>query len=116
MDFSARCAARFNIISGTEATTDDSLATGLRIGPYQLVRLFGEGGIGPISLAERVDDRIKRSVALKLPKWTWTLRDVNLDWRASGIWESRTRKRRATLRRWRRWTRPSISCNGLQSG
>ena len=39
---------------------------GRRIGPYQLTRLLGRGGMGAVYLAEQVDGQIKRTVALKL--------------------------------------------------
>lgn len=49
---------------------------GSRVGPYVLERLIGEGGMGWVWLAERIDGTLKRKVALKLPKWTWTLPDL----------------------------------------
>ncbi|MEK8034107.1 serine/threonine-protein kinase [Ideonella sp. DXS29W] len=41
---------------------------GLRqIGPYCLLRTLGQGGMGTVWLAERVDGALQRAVALKLP-------------------------------------------------
>lgn len=37
-----------------------------RIGPYQIVRLLGEGGMGLVYLARRADDQYQRLVAIKL--------------------------------------------------
>ncbi len=39
-----------------------------RIGPYQLVRLLGSGGIGHVWLARRADEHFSKLVALKLIK------------------------------------------------
>ena len=41
---------------------------GQKIGPYQLVRQIGEGGMGLVFLAERVDGLFEQQVALKLIK------------------------------------------------
>ena len=52
--------------------SDDAVAsTGERVGPYQLIREIGHGGMGTVWLAERVDGAFKRRVALKLPRLTW---------------------------------------------
>ena len=40
---------------------------GDQVGPYQLVRELGRGGMGTVWLAERKDGLVKRQVALKLP-------------------------------------------------
>jgi eukaryotic-like serine/threonine-protein kinase len=42
------------------------LKPGMRIGPYQLESLLGEGGMGMVWLASRADGLYKRRVALKL--------------------------------------------------
>ena len=41
------------------------------IGPYELVREIGRGGMGFVWLANRADGAFKRAVALKLPFATW---------------------------------------------
>ena len=56
---------------------DGPFRAGSRVGPYVLERLIGEGGMGWVWLAERTDGAMKRRVALKLPKWTWTLPDLS---------------------------------------
>jgi serine/threonine-protein kinase len=44
-----------------------SAAAGERVGPYQLQRLLGAGGMGSVWLATRADGLFERSIALKLP-------------------------------------------------
>jgi len=39
---------------------------GQRIGPYEVVRLLGEGGMGQVYLARRADQQFQRQVAIKL--------------------------------------------------
>src|SRR5258708_4129621 len=39
---------------------------GARIGPYQLVRELGRGGMGTVYLAERVDEAYRKQVAIKV--------------------------------------------------
>lgn len=41
------------------------------VGPYQLIREIGRGGMGAVWLAERADGSLKRHVALKLPRLAW---------------------------------------------
>jgi len=41
-------------------------AKGQRIGPFRLVRLLSEGGMGAVYLAERADDEYTQQVAIKL--------------------------------------------------
>jgi eukaryotic-like serine/threonine-protein kinase len=48
-------------------TISGALTKGLLVGPYRLIRELGQGGMGAVWLAERIDGFIKRPVALKLP-------------------------------------------------
>jgi serine/threonine protein kinase/Tol biopolymer transport system component len=45
----------------------NGLEAGARIGPYELIRLLGAGGMAEVWLARRADGAFKREVALKLP-------------------------------------------------
>jgi serine/threonine protein kinase/Tfp pilus assembly protein PilF len=46
------------------------LQPGTRVGPYELIRLLGAGGMAEVWLSRRADGAFKREVALKLPMLT----------------------------------------------
>ncbi len=48
------------------ADADHRSAVGERVGPYQLLRVLGQGGMGTVYVAERADDQYRKAVALKL--------------------------------------------------
>jgi serine/threonine protein kinase/Tfp pilus assembly protein PilF len=52
------------------------LEPGARVGPYELIRLLGAGGMAEVWLAKRADGVFKREVALKLPSLTRVRRDL----------------------------------------
>jgi serine/threonine protein kinase/TolB-like protein len=49
---------------------------GARVGPYELIRLLGAGGMAQVWLARRADGAFKRDVALKLPTLTHLRTDL----------------------------------------
>ena len=51
--------------AGAPATS--GLQSGARVGPYQLIRPLGAGGMAEVWLARRADGAFRREVALKLP-------------------------------------------------
>jgi eukaryotic-like serine/threonine-protein kinase len=52
------------------------LQPGNRVGPYELIRLLGAGGMAEVWLAKRADGAFNREVALKLPSHTRVRRDL----------------------------------------
>jgi len=62
---SAQAMAAFADFSG--ATRSSHLKPGARVGPYELIRALGSGGMAEVWLARRADGAFKREVALKLP-------------------------------------------------
>jgi serine/threonine protein kinase/Flp pilus assembly protein TadD len=52
------------------------LEPGERVGPYELIRLLGAGGMAEVWLAKRADGAFNREVALKLPAMTRVRRDL----------------------------------------
>jgi serine/threonine-protein kinase len=69
----AACSSEFATLPKLKARKDRSritvstLKSGERVGPYQLVRELGAGGMAEVWLAQRADGAYKRNVALKLP-------------------------------------------------
>jgi len=57
-----------NVTKATQpnAAALDELAAGKRIGPYQIIRRIGIGGMGAVYLAVRADDTFRKSVAIKV--------------------------------------------------
>jgi serine/threonine protein kinase/tetratricopeptide (TPR) repeat protein len=52
---------------GASVPSANGLKPGARVGPYELIRLLGAGGMAEVWLARRADGAFKREVALKLP-------------------------------------------------
>jgi serine/threonine protein kinase/tetratricopeptide (TPR) repeat protein len=50
-----------------DLSVEPSLRAGARVGPYELVRPVGKGGMAQVWLAKRADGAYEREVALKLP-------------------------------------------------
>ena len=61
---SAQARAAFADASETRASC---LNPGARVGPYELIRPLGSGGMAEVWLARRADGAFRREVALKLP-------------------------------------------------
>jgi non-specific serine/threonine protein kinase/serine/threonine-protein kinase len=49
-----------------ETPADSAFHTGMSIGPYRIVQVIGEGGMGMVYQAVRVDDLYRKLVALKI--------------------------------------------------
>ncbi|MCI0621868.1 MAG: serine/threonine protein kinase, partial [Acidobacteria bacterium] len=61
-------APAFEVAPTTLEDDEAALMIGRRIGPYELVREIGHGGMGAVYLAVRADEEYKKQVAIKLVK------------------------------------------------
>jgi eukaryotic-like serine/threonine-protein kinase len=73
-----------------------AFSAGVRIGPFELLRVLGRGGMGEVWLARQADGRVTREVALKLPA-------LHLQ---GGVWEGRFHRERDILAK---LTHPNIA-------
>jgi serine/threonine protein kinase/Tol biopolymer transport system component len=58
------------------APAASGLESGALVGPYQLIRRLGAGGMAEVWLARRADGAFRREVALKLPMLSWLREDL----------------------------------------
>lgn len=56
--------------SPVAAADGDGLQPGQHLGPYELIRVLGSGGMAMVWLARRADGAFKRDLALKLPMFS----------------------------------------------
>ena len=92
------------------------LKPGSRVGPYELIRPLGAGGMAEVWLARRADGAFKREVALKLPMLTRLRKDLEraIHARARHPGESRASEYRAPLRGGRGLERVAVSGDGVR--
>lgn len=64
-----------------EAPTESPVPAQTRIGPYQLLEVLGEGGMGTVYLARRDDSQYRQDVALKLMRPGLNARDLETRFR-----------------------------------
>jgi WD40 repeat protein/serine/threonine protein kinase/TPR repeat protein len=67
---------KIDIDDERDAAFDSDLVPGERIGPYELIKFLGAGGMAEVWLARRADGTLNREVALKLPLLTRLRRDL----------------------------------------
>jgi WD40 repeat protein/tRNA A-37 threonylcarbamoyl transferase component Bud32 len=67
---------KFGAGDSTSGGAVSGLQPGERVGPYELIRLLGVGGMAEVWLARRADGTFKREVALKIPLLTRLRRDL----------------------------------------
>src|SRR5580658_1447032 len=61
---------------GADLASASGLKPGARVGPYELIKRLGTGGMAEVWLARRADGAFKREVALKLPMLTRLRKDL----------------------------------------
>jgi serine/threonine protein kinase/TolB-like protein/Flp pilus assembly protein TadD len=66
----------FAFAQEARAAPASGLQPGARVGPYELIRLLGAGGMAEVWLARRADGAFKREVALKLPMRSHLRKDL----------------------------------------
>jgi len=69
-------------LSEADSTSRHEVLTGLRVGPFCLVRELGRGGMGTVWLADRVDGEFAQQVAIKLIQPGWHAAETNARFRA----------------------------------
>jgi hypothetical protein len=72
-----------DLIASTAMLAGPARLIGLRLGPYEIQSEIGEGGMGTVYLATRVDEAYTKKVAIKLVKPGWTSEFVHQRFRAA---------------------------------
>jgi serine/threonine protein kinase/tetratricopeptide (TPR) repeat protein len=67
-----RAAAEEGFLEGQPPHPAESSGSGQNIGPYTLISLLGQGGMGSVWLAERSDGRFERRFAIKFLRFSLT--------------------------------------------
>lgn len=57
------------IVGAASSALDHSALTDQPVGPYRLLGVIGQGGMGQVFLAERADDEFEQRVAIKMAHW-----------------------------------------------
>ena len=117
-DRQAGRAARVRCASNAGVPSTSGLQAGARVGPYQLLRPLGAGGMAEVWLARRADGAFKREVALKLPTLGRLRADLEpaLRARTRHPGEPRAPAHRAFVRCGSRSERLAVSRDGVRTG
>ncbi len=58
-----------DIVGSATRDWNEASIRGQRVGPYRLMDVIGQGGMGQVYLAERADDEFEQRVAIKMANW-----------------------------------------------